>query len=91
MRVIRNLAFSHHMHVFLSLSHPLKLHCPSYTIISFSILLCLYLISSFQAVEATNRSDVASPVEGELDVVALTMIQSTFRGHLARCSLAIER
>ncbi|TKS68532.1 IQ domain-containing protein E [Collichthys lucidus] len=41
--------------------------------------------------EATNRSDVASSVEGEPDVVALTMIQSVFRGHLARCSLAIER
>ncbi|KAM7419650.1 hypothetical protein PAMA_016645 [Pampus argenteus] len=44
-----------------------------------------------KVVEATNRSDAASPVEGELDAVALTMIQSTFRGHLARCSLAIER
>ncbi|KAM7394571.1 hypothetical protein PAMP_021362 [Pampus punctatissimus] len=43
-----------------------------------------------KVVEATNRSDVASLIEGELDVVALTMIQSTFRGHLARCSLAIE-
>ncbi|KAG8014619.1 IQ domain-containing protein E [Nibea albiflora] len=44
-----------------------------------------------RAVEATNRSDAASSVEGEPDVVALTMIQSVFRGHLARCSLAIER
>ncbi|XP_044046585.1 IQ domain-containing protein E isoform X2 [Siniperca chuatsi] len=43
-----------------------------------------------KAVEATSRSDVASSVEGEVDVVALTMIQSAFRGHLARCSLAIE-
>ncbi|XP_070845910.1 IQ domain-containing protein E isoform X1 [Chaetodon trifascialis] len=43
-----------------------------------------------KAVEATNRSDAASPVDGELDVVAVTMIQSAFRGHLARCSLAIE-
>ncbi|XP_040891091.1 IQ domain-containing protein E isoform X2 [Toxotes jaculatrix] len=43
-----------------------------------------------KAVEATNRSDVASSVGGEMDVVALTMIQSAFRGHLARCSLAIE-
>lgn len=43
-----------------------------------------------KAVEATNRSDVAFPVEGELDAVALTMIQSAFRGHLARRSLAIE-
>ncbi|XP_029315645.1 IQ domain-containing protein E [Cottoperca gobio] len=41
-------------------------------------------------VEGTNRSDVASSVEGELDVVALTMVQSAFRGHLARCSHAIE-
>ncbi|TMS22871.1 IQ domain-containing protein E [Larimichthys crocea] len=43
-----------------------------------------------KAAEATNRSDVASSLEGEPDVVALTMIQSVFRGHLARCSLAIE-
>ncbi|XP_062290634.1 IQ domain-containing protein E isoform X1 [Scomber scombrus] len=43
-----------------------------------------------KAVEATNCSNVAPPVEGEMDVVALTMIQSAFRGHLARCSLAIE-
>ncbi|KAI3353400.1 hypothetical protein L3Q82_019938, partial [Scortum barcoo] len=43
-----------------------------------------------KAAGATTRSDVASSVEGELDVVALTMIQSAFRGHLARCSLAIE-
>ncbi|XP_070683993.1 IQ domain-containing protein E [Pempheris klunzingeri] len=43
-----------------------------------------------KAVEATHCRDVASAVEGELDVVALTMIQSAFRGHLARCSLAIE-
>ncbi|KAJ4945087.1 hypothetical protein JOQ06_013625 [Pogonophryne albipinna] len=40
--------------------------------------------------KATNRSDAASSVEGELDVVALTMVQSAFRGHLARCSHAIE-
>ncbi|XP_059192512.1 IQ domain-containing protein E [Centropristis striata] len=43
-----------------------------------------------KAVESANRSDVASSVEGELDVVALTTIQSAFRGHLARCSHAIE-
>ncbi|KAK5865552.1 hypothetical protein PBY51_019816 [Eleginops maclovinus] len=43
-----------------------------------------------KAAEATNRSDAASSVEGELDVVALTMVQSAFRGHLARCSHAIE-
>nr|XP_019958639.1 PREDICTED: IQ domain-containing protein E [Paralichthys olivaceus]XP_019958640.1 PREDICTED: IQ domain-containing protein E [Paralichthys olivaceus] len=43
-----------------------------------------------KTVEATNRSHVASPVGGEMDVVALTMIQSAFRGHLARCSLAVE-
>ncbi|XP_035515204.1 IQ domain-containing protein E isoform X1 [Morone saxatilis] len=43
-----------------------------------------------KAVEATTRSDVASSVDGEVDMVALTMIQSAFRGHLARCSLAIE-
>ncbi|KAK1886283.1 IQ domain containing protein E [Dissostichus eleginoides] len=40
--------------------------------------------------KATNRSYAASSVEGELDVVALTMVQSAFRGHLARCSHAIE-
>ncbi|XP_022594020.1 IQ domain-containing protein E [Seriola dumerili] len=43
-----------------------------------------------KAVEAANHSDVASSVGGEMDAVALTMIQSAFRGHLARCSLAIE-
>ncbi|XP_076583788.1 IQ domain-containing protein E [Chaetodon auriga] len=43
-----------------------------------------------KAVEVTNHSDAASPVEGELDVAAVTLIQSAFRGHLARCSLAIE-
>ncbi|XP_032384546.1 IQ domain-containing protein E isoform X2 [Etheostoma spectabile] len=43
-----------------------------------------------KAVEASNHSDVASSVEGELDVVALTTLQSAFRGHLARCSHAIE-
>ncbi|XP_026214848.1 IQ domain-containing protein E isoform X2 [Anabas testudineus] len=42
-----------------------------------------------KGVGATNRSDVASSGEGEVDVVALTMIQSTFRGHIARCSLAV--
>ncbi|KAA8595262.1 hypothetical protein FQN60_012397 [Etheostoma spectabile] len=41
-----------------------------------------------KAVEASNHSDVASSVEGELDVVALTTLQSAFRGHLARCSAA---
>ncbi|XP_035491984.2 IQ domain-containing protein E isoform X2 [Scophthalmus maximus] len=46
--------------------------------------------SQDKAVEATNRSHVASPVAGDLDVVALTMIQSAFRGHLARCRLAVE-
>ncbi|KAF3852581.1 hypothetical protein F7725_005936 [Dissostichus mawsoni] len=40
--------------------------------------------------KATNRSYAASSVEGELDVVTLTMVQSAFRGHLARCSHAIE-
>ncbi|XP_026158478.1 IQ domain-containing protein E isoform X2 [Mastacembelus armatus] len=43
-----------------------------------------------KAVEATNCSDVASSVEGEVDVAALMTIQSAFRGHLARCSLATE-
>ncbi|XP_074485831.1 IQ domain-containing protein E isoform X1 [Sebastes fasciatus] len=44
-----------------------------------------------KAVEAKNSSgDVASSVEGGLDVVALTMVQSAFRGHLARCSHALE-
>uniref|UniRef100_UPI0037E73EA9 IQ domain-containing protein E n=1 Tax=Semicossyphus pulcher TaxID=241346 RepID=UPI0037E73EA9 len=44
-----------------------------------------------KAEEATNRSDVESSAEGELDAVSLTMIQSALRGHLARCSLATER
>uniref|UniRef100_A0A4W6FFW4 IQ motif containing E n=1 Tax=Lates calcarifer TaxID=8187 RepID=A0A4W6FFW4_LATCA len=43
-----------------------------------------------KVVEATSRSDVASSEGGEMDVVALTMIQSAFRGHLARCSLSTE-
>jgi len=47
--------------------------------------------SCFQAAEATNRSDAASSAGGDLDVVALTMVQSAFRGHLARCSRATER
>lgn len=47
-------------------------------------------VSSSQAVEVTN-SDVASSVEGEMYAVALTMMQSAFRGHLARCRRTIER
>ncbi|TNN43650.1 IQ domain-containing protein E [Liparis tanakae] len=43
-----------------------------------------------KAAEATNRSDAASSAGGDLDVVALTMVQSAFRGHLARCSRATE-
>uniref|UniRef100_A0A8C2W8G2 IQ domain-containing protein E n=2 Tax=Cyclopterus lumpus TaxID=8103 RepID=A0A8C2W8G2_CYCLU len=43
-----------------------------------------------KAVEATNRSDAASSAGGDFDAVALTMVQSAFRGHLARCSRAIE-
>ncbi|KAF7663434.1 hypothetical protein LDENG_00209660 [Lucifuga dentata] len=42
-----------------------------------------------KAVVAKNCSDVASFIDGEPDVVALTMIQSVFRGHLARS--AVER
>ncbi|XP_028260690.1 IQ domain-containing protein E [Parambassis ranga] len=34
--------------------------------------------------------DLTSSVDGQLDVVALTMIQSAFRGHLARCRHTIE-
>uniref|UniRef100_A0AAQ4Q0E8 IQ motif containing E n=1 Tax=Gasterosteus aculeatus aculeatus TaxID=481459 RepID=A0AAQ4Q0E8_GASAC len=41
-----------------------------------------------KAVEAT--SEAASSAEGGFDAVALTMIQSSFRGHLARCSRATE-
>ncbi|KAM8879088.1 IQ domain-containing protein E [Spinachia spinachia] len=41
-----------------------------------------------KAVEATIRSEAASSAEGGIDVVALTTIQSSFRGHLARCSHA---
>ncbi|XP_047435533.1 IQ domain-containing protein E [Mugil cephalus] len=43
-----------------------------------------------KAVESPDRSDATSSVGGEPDAVALTMIQSAFRGHLARCSLAIK-
>lgn len=45
----------------------------------------LLFTASSQAVEAAINSSV------EQDAVALTMIQSVFRGHLARCSLARER
>ncbi|XP_076004133.1 IQ domain-containing protein E [Genypterus blacodes] len=40
-----------------------------------------------KAVVAKNCSDVASFVDGEPDVVALTMIQSAFRGHLSRSAV----
>ncbi|XP_068444870.1 IQ domain-containing protein E [Clinocottus analis] len=43
-----------------------------------------------KAVEVTNRGDASSSAEGDFDVVALTMVQSAFRGHLARCSRATE-
>ncbi|XP_037327835.2 IQ domain-containing protein E isoform X2 [Pungitius pungitius] len=43
-----------------------------------------------KAVEATIRSEAASSAEGGIDVVALTTIQSSFRGHLARCIHATE-
>ncbi|XP_041839908.1 IQ domain-containing protein E isoform X2 [Melanotaenia boesemani] len=43
-----------------------------------------------KAVDSFNCSDVADSVSGELDTVALTMIQSAFRGHLGRCSLEIR-
>lgn len=40
-----------------------------------------------QAGEATNPNTV----EGQLDVLALTFIQSAFRGHLARCTAEMKR
>ncbi|XP_029360957.1 IQ domain-containing protein E isoform X2 [Echeneis naucrates] len=43
-----------------------------------------------KSAESTNCSDVVFSVGGEMDVVALTMIQAAFRGHLARCSPTIE-
>ncbi|KAK9540691.1 hypothetical protein VZT92_003128 [Zoarces viviparus] len=43
-----------------------------------------------KAVEATNRRDAASSADTEFDVVALMMLQSSFRGHLARCRRATE-
>lgn len=43
-----------------------------------------------KAEEASNCSDEASSTEAELDAVSLTMIQSAFRGHLARCEFAVE-
>lgn len=51
----------------------------------------LFLCSSQAAAAAPICSRAASAVEGDPDEVALTMIQSAFRGHLTRCSLAIER
>lgn len=47
-----------------------------------------FLVKPLQTAGATR---VAPTVEGELDEVALTTIQSALRGHLTRCSLAIER
>lgn len=38
-------------------------------------------------VEATNPNTA----EGQLDTAALTLIQSAFRGHLARCSPGTNR
>ncbi|KAK2817323.1 hypothetical protein Q5P01_025514 [Channa striata] len=50
----------------------------------------LLKVTRNKALQITNHSDVASSVEGETDVVSLTMIQSAFRGHLTRCGVAIE-
>lgn len=75
-------------YVCLSLSLPLNIPCSS---CFFLYSAGLFFLPSFQAVEAPNRSDVASCAEGVLDVVALTTVQSAFRGHLARCSHATER
>lgn len=41
--------------------------------------------------QTAGATRVALTVEEELDEVALTTIQSALRGHLTRCSLAIER
>ncbi|KAM4603761.1 IQ domain-containing protein E [Polymixia lowei] len=43
-----------------------------------------------KAILASSSSDVTSSADRELDAVALTMIQSVFRGHLARCGFATE-
>ncbi|CAJ1054025.1 IQ domain-containing protein E isoform X2 [Xyrichtys novacula] len=43
-----------------------------------------------QTEDALNRSDAASSTERGLDAVSVTMIQSAFRGHLARCEFAAE-
>ncbi|XP_062242925.1 IQ domain-containing protein E [Platichthys flesus] len=43
-----------------------------------------------KTVDAASRSDAASPVGGDMDVAALTVLQSAFRGHLTRCTLAVE-
>ncbi|XP_068177432.1 IQ domain-containing protein E [Antennarius striatus] len=48
------------------------------------------LLKETQAVEAANLSDAGSSIGAELDAVAMTMIQSAFRGHLARCSPSAE-
>ncbi|XP_069023565.1 IQ domain-containing protein E isoform X1 [Embiotoca jacksoni] len=50
----------------------------------------LLTLAQIKAAESSNCSDAASSVDEELDAVALTIIQSAFRGHLARCSLAKE-
>ncbi|XP_028995464.1 IQ domain-containing protein E isoform X2 [Betta splendens] len=42
-----------------------------------------------KAAGETNSCNTSAPAEGEVDVIALTMIQSAFRGHMARCSFAI--
>lgn len=45
------------------------------------------LFPPLQAVEATNTN----MVEGQLDGVDLVLIQSAFRGHLARCAPEMKR
>ncbi|KAF3687916.1 IQ domain-containing protein E [Channa argus] len=50
----------------------------------------LLKVTQHKALEVTNHSDAASSVEGEMDLFALTMIQSAFRGHLTRCGLSLE-
>ncbi|XP_029996979.1 IQ domain-containing protein E isoform X2 [Sphaeramia orbicularis] len=43
-----------------------------------------------KAAEGPTCTDQATEAEGLLDVAAVTMIQSAFRGHLARCGLVVE-
>lgn len=79
----RNRLLSVHIY----LSHRLNVPFSCTPVFSLSLASSL---SFFQPVRAAKHS-VASSEETEVDVGALTMLQSAFRGHIARCSLVVAR